>query len=1426
MSRSIVSFLGKPDKMNIAELFSSVLDQFLVLLRIGEALFDGTPFHTCLMAKNPLHQFIDDASALLFFQDKLYLGLPVDGMMCHREFITSVNRLIVVGEAVVLKTSPFALGMSKFKEKILALRQAKFEVELRSNNSSRPVPFGLVLHGDPGIGKGRLLPFISAIWSRVKGRKYDDSHIFHRTIMSEYWENYQPFSQPIIHYSEVGSMHRDLAKSKGDAMASEVCSLVDSLPFYPNMAFGDKGAISAQPEFVIVDTNNPGFNLEVLVANKAAHQRRFLYVEPIVMPEYRVDGSTALDPNKSFDSLDDKIMNRWMFRVYYYRPVSVTKAEVVMLMHGTEKDDIFALVQLLDSLFKKHIRNQESIVNKSKDVELGHYFSEYADVDCDFWADEEDVKCEANYEVLAPFDPIEADVREDFINAMYIERQGDMEGIPRDVRNVIADFGIVAKWKRSLYTHVINVGSAISSDYVNELRTQSTQWLIMFASNGAYLLGVFLMYLLAALIPSPNLSLPKRLSLVAILCYKCVSMTMMIYILPIMAMLFMLQSHFVTRIMLQVARERLRGQLRHRYEYFLHLIGFNVNYNPFESPWWRTHRAVTIALSVIVSSFGVAYYVTTKHMKKKQKKKDLDEYFEAESFGAIDKTERDMGCGRSFKRLATKDHSIWNVKQIVVPTATFTDTADVLSKAFERNSRQVRVCLSDGEVNTYIFGICGNFAVINTHALGHTETVLIRVSNIGVDKDKNRVWYDTLLTSSDRIDLGNDVTLIRVKMTQFRDVRPHLCSEFVPQRSVSGFFDNVSVRINALVLGAYHMCAKTGDFFVDSLYRYEFPGHAFGDCGKPLFMAAPCGSVFAGIHAGGKGSDGFSVPVLRKDIELGIEELSKDFVPLNSEGSIIAELEFSDPVPKSPVHFIPLQGINYYGKLKNSPALVKGVSRLVNSKMGDDIRDLFYDQFEYIPSVVFGKPMMMPQNINGVYVSPYNVFLSKLASQKGALDSIILARCVNEYTSRIVTLLRERGVDRLNPLDMATAINGDCDDAFFRRINVTTAAGFGFPGKKSKYLPIVCEEPLIRAPTIDVEEKISSMFSAYEKESSHALIFNVSLKDEARDERKIKSGKTRPFYVIPLEGLVVSRMMLSPFYTLMVQHGDIFGTAVGINIVSTADVLLGKLLSRSPYIMEGDYGNFDQCMPFDIGWAAYTVIWNVLKEFGYNDAALNCLRGLITDLLHPYINVCSDIFSVPGLQPSGMYGTAENNSLRGVIMLMYAFYNTKGCEALSFFDCVTPVTYGDDVLASVDEKVSDVFNNLTYATFCEQVYKLTYTSAAKDETLKKFVTVKECSFLKRQFVYREDLNFTTALLNLDSVVKSLEWYIPSKSITTEEQMKATLVSALWELATRTTRRQYEYVSNRLMRMVADKFSQGVEFEVPTWDEIISRVKDC
>jgi hypothetical protein len=159
-------------------------------------------------------------------------------------------------------------------------------------------------------------------------------------------------------------------------------------------------------------------------------------------------------------------------------------------------------------------------------------------------------------------------------------------------------------------------------------------------------------------------------------------------------------------------------------------------------------------------------------------------------------------------------------------------------------------------------------------------------------------------------------------------------------------------------------------------------------------------------------------------------------------------------------------------------------------------------------------------------------------------------------------------------------------------------------------------------------------------------------------------------------------MFLAPFYSLMMEHNVIFRTSVGVNMHADIDRFMHDWLSTEN-VMEFDYSNYDQSMPFQISHAANTIIYRVLKHFGYNEKALDVVCGILSDCLFPTLNMLNDIFVVPGLQPSGKYATAEDNSLKGTLLLMYAYESLRKGRGKGYFQDTTITTYGDDAVGSV-----------------------------------------------------------------------------------------------------------------------------------------------
>lgn len=711
------------------------------------------------------------------------------------------------------------------------------------------------------------------------------------------------------------------------------------------------------------------------------------------------------------------------------------------------------------------------------------------------------------------------------------------------------------------------------------------------------------------------------------------------------------------------------------------------------------------------------------------------------------------------------------------------------------NVRQAIITTVDNvDIKTKILGIQGSFALINRHALPKNFDdkkfkMNINVYPVGIEDPT--VVFSSFLTNLDIAVVRDDVALINLSKCRFRDIHKHIFPDNVYPKIADGYIRDTPIKV-CLHNHTYHVKSKSG-FCAAKLstpYQYELPQHKTGDCGSPLIVAKGNGYAVCGLHSIGSkdntmcASSVFCLDDVRRAISILTGK--SPFMILNSSKS--RPESFIMPNSKSPFRHLTLHGLTYYGKL-DAPILMNNKSHVKATPLQQTgvIDELFRVHCGFETKVAYGPPLMRPAKLKvdgeEVYVSPYNVNLSNINLQKQPLDRKVLRHCIDVFKSRIVSQLRAKGLDNLSPYLIREAVNGDPVDPFLRRIDVTKAAGYGWKGKKERYLPDSKEMGgyPIRYPNEELLNGIGLLIDDYSDDCSEGQVYAAQLKDEPRDYKKFLLGKTRLFMVSPVHGLVLNRMFLGPFYTLMVQHNDIFCTAIGTDMHTNASSVYDRLTRMSNNIMELDYKNYDQAMPFDIGWAASTLIYEVLESFGYNTFALSIVKGLLTDNLFPTVEILTDVFMVPGYQPSGKYATAEDNSLRGIFLLMYYWYVTPGLQRFDFFEWNSPVVYGDDLLNAVHDKFTKHMNNITYSKGCELHYMMQTTTASKDGSLTEFVAPGTMSFLKRTFSYDDRFGRIVAPLDLTSLHKTLSWYVESTSVTELEQMISAFNSVSREL---------------------------------------------
>jgi len=839
--------------------------------------------------------------------------------------------------------------------------------------------------------------------------------------------------------------------------------------------------------------------------------------------------------------------------------------------------------------------------------------------------------------------------------------------------------------------------------------------------------------------------------------------------------------------------------------------------NPLKLPLVDKQRAlVGLFCSFII---GIVY---SARSKIKYSVESSEFKIPTKSKAVLETWEEKLQCGKSYERIPNKQHKLWANVRKVIPKSAHTGDALDLDRAFNANIRTLEIVLSETKRNsTRLFGIKGSYALVNKHAIPSTPGVKFFILT-GLDDTDFSQKSEVKIDFSQTADVTHDAMLINIPSQRFKDVTKHLMphSRFDMELSSGSICGKrLSIRkLDMTITATNHDGSKTR---IENPFMYTYPLHFKGMCGTPLYVNTGSGSSFMGIHAASDSTgNSYAVPIDREMILRAVNLLSTRSI-YTETASISLNLNLQSPKPKSLFRYEKMPGVDYYG-YDGSKVLIKGKSNLVRSAIHEDLNDIF-SVFDFERSTFFSRPIMKPTFHNGEYLNPYNLAARKMGVMSTTLDPKICRKTIKCILDRLLPGLEEAGVTSLTPLDVVTAINGADNDAFIRRINPRTSAGHGWTGLKSEHIPLISEESVIREPTEDLARHVVEKLEKYMRDESEGFIFKCQLKDEPRELSKVAKGKTRVFYMMSVTDLIISRMFLAPIYSLMVEHGDLFGTAVGINMHTEADKLVRNMSSFSEKFMEGDYSNYDQTIPPDVAHMASTIVYSIAEHFGYSPAALKILQGILSDNIYPVLNMLGDYFSKCGNQPSGKYATAEDNSLRGLILLVYAFNIL--CDGEEFFECVRPLTYGDDLVAAIKPRVQDRFNNHSYRDIVIRVYGMGFTAASKEEELKKFLNINEISFLKRKFVKHPDpeMDIYIAPLDMNSLYKALEWNIPSSSITSKDQLIATSASVLWESYFHSkTIEQFSDFREKLVESLCSKLGADtlfVEHKLPTYTEI-------
>jgi hypothetical protein len=1330
------------------------------------------------------------------------VGIPSEGDISESDWFREANKYI---DRLTFVTKNWGLSsmMSVRAKTVLLNLRVAYNFQLDTHAENRVTPAVVVIVGTPGIGKSSIQNLACKFQSEVMGREFTPDMVYTRVNNSEFWDGYKR-GQPIVRYGDVGTLQPSITKNRGDALLDEILVVASSesllLNYSGTTPDAPKGKGHFRAEMILIDTNDEKMGIENVRTNAAAVRRRMIFTSATVKPEFRLPNSTQLDAAKALAAGD---YDYHYYDVYTYLAIDSVRSERKDYLR---KGNVHEFHDTLTHLLRTHYEREsmkKTADDNLKNMTFGVQESEVEDT------------YDQAFKSMLNGDVDETESKSPVIRDPHDDEDYNLSHFMGEDGMDKGSLGIIENYAKALGYNVYFTIFTLLMGYISLwcVRIYDVMW------NTGYYIHWLVMHIIIVYV-SEDVQKSICKWNYRVMAFSCVYRALAHYYpMPDFSTWTLLISCFISWYFTLIEGfKRANTQYVSTLSFVSHCVSsarlkMMRSYDSFRTLWRPIYRndhvevpANMVWLSRCKSALALfsvlgAFYGIIRIMRKETVDSEIG------SLNDLD------GAGNVLIR--KKKENTWETLEKPLVMTTFKTNNTHLYYKVMKNVREVRF---PNMMKTHLIGVGKSFALINTHALsnGNIFDMVKREGDTPIRCD----------ISERRIDLGNDVSLIQLPIT-FADILSFMLPDItVLPKTAKGFIGADPISLSAARKATY-LRNKDEMITCDHGYHYKWKEHAPGKCGSPLTVTLNGSEALIGMHAGGSGLDSaFSVPFTRDVVEKGIFSLTKS-------SPLMVQCSNGENVPggvppntRSPFLYETFTVGTYFGGDGN-PVSIPKKSKLKKSLIADSLPTLFDKHFKFHPTTFYGPPVMEPRMRRGVWKSPYNTAVRKLERKKFPIDGKILRKVVDELVDRISSQL-----PALQPWTFEQAINGESNDAFCRRVDVTKAAGYGFEGKKSKYLPEANDDDIgirygesafrkmIRTMTPELRESILKQVNEYLAGRKVHPISKAHPKDEPREISKIESASTRIFYMAPLDNYILARKYLGPFYSSMVANGLAFSAGLGIDRHRDGEIYYNYLHEFSDLIMEGDFSSYDMSIPLDVRLAGATVVYRVLERLGYNERDLEIVRGLLSDSIDSFIAMLGEIVNVPGLQTSGRYGTAEDNTLCVTIlyMIFYYYYFPDG----SFFDDCRPLIYGDDSLCAVKERVSHLINNKNFAIFCKTYYNMDYTSAAKSANMQEFLSIDEVSFLKSSFTMHHKHGRVMPLC-LDSVYKALAWTLPSDNISEEDQLFATVTSMLREMYLHTTSfHEYNVLRDHFAYILSKATGITEEFyltELPTADGI-------
>lgn len=585
-----------------------------------------------------------------------------------------------------------------------------------------------------------------------------------------------------------------------------------------------------------------------------------------------------------------------------------------------------------------------------------------------------------------------------------------------------------------------------------------------------------------------------------------------------------------------------------------------------------------------------------------------------------------------------------------------------------------------------------------------------------------------------------------------------------------------------------------------------------GECGSPYVGFPPMGPVLLGMHTIG----GLTEAVVA--LHVPIEDVKEARKQLRAE--LVVPRAFEIPRPrgvkqsmdelhaKSVFRYIEKGTATVYGSHKAHRS--GGRSHVSKTYIYDDIVDLGYED-------KFAAPELN-------HWQPWRQAAVDIMGQQHTVNAQIVDECAQAFLDDILNELPEGALDEVRILTVDEAVNGLPGVKYIDRMNLNSS--MGFPWNKSKRN--FCEDlgeyehwTNYVKMSEEILDEVEQIRTLYRQGIRSNAVFRAHQKDEVISKLKALTMKTRIFAggSGPL-GIVMRQYYLS-LVRVIQKYKTVFEAAPGTNATSVEWCQFYHWLTEfgPEWMIAGDFKYFDKNQDPTFMLAAFWILEQLLERAGIPEEIMVEIRTNKYDICFPVTEFNGDFVCFWGSNPSGQILTVIINCLVNSIYMRYA-WRMGGNEVKKFRQFVRLLTYGDDNIMGVNPEFKDLFNHCVIQNELAKIGVI-YTMADKTAESVPFLPIDKVSFLKRSWVFNEDVGSFVAQLEHDSIAKSLLRHLPSKTVCDQKLACDSMYCALLEYFMY-GRDEFEKRRMQFQAIVERRELSAYATTFPTYDELVEK----